>query len=316
MPYRVRRIKQKEEPNSLKHWKYIKRWREDGKWRYLYPDDIGKNATVGSPSSSMDIRDNPQPTSSFSRPEPRNYKNADEQAVKEGQVASVKEVLETEKEYMSDLESNYKSFSDLPLKDGKWSNSEDSAAINPNYGKATTWEAFLATMTNCVYCSMAYDMRKRGYDVQAVEMPSQIGGCGLSLVYDCDINDITWASELLRGYRDETTDNEEDSLLAYYENSMFEGEYDAKELTKLLETEMLECGEGARGQFIVYWYGGGAHSLVWEIENGKVVIRDTQDNTTSSMIEYVGRSCNVAYIRTDNLNPTDEILKFIKTREE
>lgn len=27
--------------NELYHWGYIKRWKENGEWKYLYPDDVG-----------------------------------------------------------------------------------------------------------------------------------------------------------------------------------------------------------------------------------------------------------------------------------
>lgn len=27
--------------SELYHWGYIKRWKENGEWRYLYPDDVG-----------------------------------------------------------------------------------------------------------------------------------------------------------------------------------------------------------------------------------------------------------------------------------
>ena len=81
-----------------------------------------------------------------------------------------------------------------------------------------------------------------------------------------------------------------------------------------LDKELSDYGEGARGNLIFYWKQGSAHSVVWEVENGEVMIRDCQLNKKWKISEYNHWSYvkNMYYIRTDNLTPSEKVLKYVK----
>lgn len=173
-------------------------------------------------------------------------------------------------------------------------NDQHESAVNPNYEKSVDYKV------NCAYCTAAYELRKRGYDVEAQ------GNGTLRMLFDPnDIEEIeSWydAAETIH-----QKDIYSDALMPNDHNN---GKTHADALTK----ELLKHGEGARGQFIVYWEGGGGHSMVWEIENGRVVIRDCQSNSIFSMSKVISRSSEYMYIRTDNVELNPKILKAVKNK--
>ena len=57
--------------------------------------------------------------------------------------------------------SNVPKIEGIKLKTRNYSKEKDVKAVNPNYRNDPGYQ------TNCVYCSMTYDMRQRGYDVTA-----------------------------------------------------------------------------------------------------------------------------------------------------
>lgn len=135
---------------------------------------------------------------------------------------------------------------------------------------------------NCAYCTLAYDMRQRGYDVEA----SAVGKL------------ISNTPEVIE--------------------SWYEGGKISMVSPDTIEKKILETNEeGARGQFIVYWEGGGGHSLTYEVENGTVYIRDCQINKMYKLSEYpcypyIAQS---GYMRTDNLELTENALVGVKNKK-
>lgn len=170
---------------------------------------------------------------------------------------------------------------DLKKKTKTMTKSEDQTAVNPYYDTEVT-----AFSRNCIHCSATYELRRRGYDVEAVG----------------DNNGET-LGEVRSWYRGEKVKNKTD--------------YFGKETVaaKEIEKEILKNGNGSRGQYIVEWSAGSAHSMIWEVENNQVVIRDCQTNEIHTVEEITERTKSTTYFRTDNLSLEDEILKSVKNKK-
>lgn len=185
---------------------------------------------------------------------------------------------------------------DLPLKTKATTWDEDMAAINPIYhtdNKSQYDE-------NCGACTIAYDLRRRGYDVAAVnEDTYRKSGGTLDDLVDCYDN----AKLIDQSYIARKYNISKESLSAH----------PTKELVSCMEKEMLSEGEGARGNFLTVWSLGGGHSISWEVENGEVVYRDCQTNEKVEIDKWLGLSDEFYYFRTDNLTPNERIADYVQS---
>lgn len=181
----------------------------------------------------------------------------------------------------------------LPLKTRATTLDEDERIINPHYNPANP-----DTSENCALCTTAYDLRRRGYDVQAKEQPSDMTLRDMQKLYkDASIKTFDQIYEEGTNRRIDSSDP-----------------ITLETFVPALDRVLLNEGEGARGNLAIVWANGGGHSIVWEVENGAVVLRDTQINKKWKLSEYelwdyVGR---VDYIRTDNVTPTKAVLKYVQ----
>lgn len=186
-----------------------------------------------------------------------------------------------------------KSFSELKKINTKESNDEHQKKINPKFNSSTHDYSM-----NCTFCTAAYDLRKRGYDVEANP---------ISVVEGYTLDDIcSW-------YKGAKSVSSFDIEYAYaLSTTSYKDRLSKKDLLlKSLESN----GEGARGHLALQWEGGGGHDVVWEIENGKAVIRDCQLGKVVDISEYLSYSSSYDYVRVDNLEPTEEILRTVRNRK-
>ena len=185
---------------------------------------------------------------------------------------------------------------DLPLKIKADTLDEDAAAINPSYytNDITHYDE------NCGACTIAYDLRRRGYDVAAVDEDTYHKSGGT-------------VTDLLNCYDDPTLITQSDIAKKYNISKESLSEHPTKELVSCMEKEMLSGGEGARGIFITEWTLGGAHSISWEVENGETVYRDCQSNEKVDLDRWLGMSDGFYYFRTDNLTPNEKILDYVQS---
>lgn len=162
--------------------------------------------------------------------------------------------------------------SGLLLKHSDMSKREDMFMVNPEY---KNFDA--NTKNNCMLCTTAYDLRRRGYDVSANKA---------SWGYDAE--DATrWYKNAEVKEAAERTRFDEATTKKYLNDTV-----------KALESQ----GEGARGNLMVQWISGGGHSIAYEVENGKVVLYDCQTNTVYKDPNKVLQNTWYAqYMRTDNL---------------
>lgn len=234
--------------------------------------------------------------------------------------------------------------------------SADSASnTNPNY--TTSGENYQEYATNCSNCSVAYDMRQRGYDVEAkghdeteiyaaydeiTEIANlydgdnkQMAG-GKNIRYDDNTKYSSFSGKRTSGqglyYEDELSNSilqsakEESSVDQKYQTWTPYGtttskKRDASRINNKtyldnLEKEMVKGGNGARGVFELSWcrdgYYVGGHSMAYEVRNNKVVIIDAQTNKTYEISDFYENSFDAGFLRTDNLEPNENVTKKVK----
>lgn len=149
---------------------------------------------------------------------------------------------------------------------GKHSEEMDMSETNPGYKETSSLEYRM----NCTMCSTAYELRRRGYDVEANKTR-----------FGRTFNEV---EKWYKGGKFTNCDN-----------------YDH------LAKELKNQPEGARGSMhVTVGDFGSLHSMVWEKKNGKIIIRDCQSDTVYDLNSpFINKSVNNKYanryIRTDNL---------------
>lgn len=157
---------------------------------------------------------------------------------------------------------------------------EDQAEINENYPDYGYTE-------NCMRCTAAYELRQRGYDVEAVDAEEGVPVTEMDKWYE-DPEYLSMTEDRLRKYH---LSFEEGLSKTYPPNS--------------------------RGNLVVFWSQGGGHSMAWETdEKGKVTVRDCQTNEKYNferdLAPYIDDSADIYMVRTDNLELKKGILKAVR----
>lgn len=165
----------------------------------------------------------------------------------------------------------------LKLKSSEMSEKEDLKRVNPGFNNWNT-----NTKSNCMLCTTAYDMRRRGFDVQAKTASVGYG-------YD-DVNVWYPKAKVVKIEHKKTLMDE-----MGYTHSL------TRDTKKILAAQ----GDGARGNIMVHWdmdHGGGGHSMVYEVQKGKVIIRCPQSNQTWKDASILNSCMSVSYARLDNVD--------------
>lgn len=141
---------------------------------------------------------------------------------------------------------------------------------------------------NCFFCSMAYELRQRGYNVQA---KSSIDGVGYDFIDAC-------------------FKNEEYRIIAQRKENELHIGLQKEEYNTLIK-DIVKDGDNTRGMVLVSWQadepGGapqGGHAMNYEVRNGIFYLIDGQTGdicTGSEAYEYLKYSNNVITVRTDNV---------------
>lgn len=154
---------------------------------------------------------------------------------------------------------------------GKHSPSDDMAAVNPKFGYPIEGNA-----QNCMLCSVAYDLRRRGYDVTAKM-------CKTGMYSDKVANEIYENPKI-------------DTI-----RKPFSFGWNFQKAQKAIEEKY---PEGSRGVLTVSAPLFGGHAMAFEISNGKLVIRDAQENKIRRFTDdefKIFDPKSIQVIRTDNL---------------
>lgn len=156
----------------------------------------------------------------------------------------------------------------------------DMAACNRQYSKGGVYK------NNCISCALAYDLRRRGYDVEAMPIDTTSATNGSLPVQ-------------LGFYKGEKLE-------------MFEVPSDDEAAMKQFSDHILKYGDGSRGLLRIRWKNGDGHAAIWEVSGDAVVIRDPQNNTIVDLSDYLRRAKTFYYFRTDNLKLTDKVTEFVR----
>ena len=170
----------------------------------------------------------------------------------------------------------------LKRKTTETNQNKDMAACNPKYLKGGVYK------NNCISCALAYDMRRRGYDVEAMPIDTTSATNGSLPVQ-------------LGFYKGEKLE-------------VFEVPKDLYAATKQFSNQILKYGDGSRGILRIRWKNGDGHAVVWEVDGNSVIVRDPQNNTIVDLSDCMCRAKTFYYFRTDNLEPTEKVTQFVKNR--
>lgn len=168
----------------------------------------------------------------------------------------------------------------------KYTEVQDMEFVNPDFKKGKEYQI------NCAFCTMTYDLRRRGYDVTA-EANYNSEGKGL--------NYWNTTTNLYNG--------EFDLVNTHYDPS------DYKTKVKEVEKDLMKYDNGSYGYFCLSWTNGGGHAVIWEKTNDQIVLRDCQTNEVLQLEDYMKLAKNVRYFRSDNLEVNDNAMKLIKERK-
>ena len=219
--------------------------------------------------------------------------------------------------------------SDLPTMSMAENPSETVKIVNPNYNLDSL---DLSYATNCAICSLTYDMRQRGYDVEAGPMPYVNAETGEVFFDDFDILDMwgmegdslklgvnvsTYVDSGIPSWYKDTTADDFVTFKEICDQYGFKDDGSQESVGKVIpyiKQEMLKCGDGAYGNLCVTWIDGGGHSVVWEVSNGELTIRDCQTNENYSIEDLADTVCSLSFLRTDNRELSDKAARIVKPR--
>lgn len=146
--------------------------------------------------------------------------------------------------------------------------------INPNYKKG-----LVTSSNNCLSCSVAYDMRRRGYDVIAKQKAP------IDILYDIGAKDAAIMYQKSKIHKLNSVDS--------------------------INKEHLPLK--SRGIFFVSWDGhDSGHVVAFEMEKAGACFYDAQSGDVypkGSYDKIFDGAVNAHYIRTDNLQPNYNFIK-------
>ena len=325
----------------------IKKGKNVGKWRYIYKeakkavsnalDKIGD--AVEDVAEDIGLKEKPKgpdPNRPVSKPTaPRQvpkmkfgeerYQEARRQHkyVKRIKTAKGYRYFYSVSEYQRYVNRQMDTVDEIPIQeDGDDGEMEEMAHVNKYYLDDKSYQ------NNCGYCSLALDMRRRGYDVEAIYDDVGVSADYLEKYYDNVKTEYTsltykdllengkigpgWKEVLDRGRRGEVAGYDytmDESVMAECQDIY------ANKIAEELESQ----GPGARGEISVVWYGGGGHSMAYEVDkNGMLTIYDAQANTTYTIDQLADHvdpfnSGAAAIVRLDTATPNDNVAKVLAT---
>lgn len=180
--------------------------------------------------------------------------------------------------------------------DKSFTRGEDMGEVNEDYNPSEDGRS-----RNCVYCSAAYELRARGYDVQAKEYDNILTYKGSDYHMDTFYENPKMITIDSKG-------EEHDSILNkttfYKKHNYADG--------VINDAILKHSGKNTRGEIRVTWKSGGGHSMVYEAHENSVVIRDCQTNKVYTPDQLNKIVDQVTITRTDNLKLKKGILKTVE----
>ena len=187
-------------------------------------------------------------------------------------------------------EGSYEKLSDLKKKSTPTDVSDDLKKANPRLGHQK------GKVNNCTFCTVAMEMRARGYDVQA---RSKAQGAVTEKLYANMFKDFKMERPKMERLPNESRKD--------YVNRSYDK----------LCNEIEKCGNGARGYVgIKYEKANSGHAMYWKVENNRVTFYDGQSGKTNpDKIFALADPAYHSYARLDNLKLNDGVTEAVVSRK-
>lgn len=178
---------------------------------------------------------------------------------------------------------------------------EDMERVNPGY---KNWDT--NTKNNCALCTMSYELRRRGFDVQANKATQG---------YDID----TLVKDYYKGAKPKESKgslSESEILSEYYNGTAARIPKDRqKQMIDSTVAEIEKQKDGARGMMTCVWNGtASGHAFNYANEGGKLVIYDTQANKRyegDKATKYLENCSQLTVTRLDNCKLDTKYIKEV-----
>jgi len=164
---------------------------------------------------------------------------------------------------------------------------------NPNY--SGDYKEF---SENCQRVVVAYEARRRGYDVTA--QPTYEGDRLNQVAYNDNKNNISrgrWMGAFKDAKPKDVSSGTESGVMSN------------------IDKQMSNYGEGSRGVVQIFYKGGGGHVFNVERKNGKTHYIEAQTGKVKDFARTLRnvKTDRVALVRTDNLKFSDRARDFVTT---
>lgn len=199
----------------------------------------------------------------------------------------------------------------LRVKDREYTEKEDLKKSNPTYN------AFIgnANKKNCVFCGLVYEMRRRGYDVEAkMNAHGADGGAIMKRIFPKAKPIIFDPFDL--GYE---IDKSTGTILSSKIKSPLKDMHAATirnpfKMSGEVKGALSQSQRNSRGIAIMRWAGSnGGHMCNYKIDGtGKISILDPQTGKVESLNKYASKAKCMIFYRTDSIKDSDINYKEIK----
>lgn len=230
-----------------------------------------------------------------------------------GMKWGIRKEYESQKKYKPSSVSQYATKA-TSFKKQEWVN-DSVAYTNPNYASDS-----IPYSTNCGYCTIAFDLRRRGYAVEAKgnygnDMTTEkmrlcytnpATGKPPSVIHDSDFCSSYRGTEQygeLRkvcGGKMKLSDTSDSARMSY--------------VVGLSSYAILNYGDGSRGAINVLFSNGGGHAMAWEVNNGEFTVYDAQTSTKMDVAQlylYSSYVDQIMLIRLDDCEPNAQVDEFV-----
>jgi hypothetical protein len=207
--------------------------------------------------------------------------------------------------------------------------------VNPDYdyydpdaGVGKTLVKSLGSKMNCRRATFAYEMRRRGYDVEATKAITGTGQTGTGLINATTPGRHIWSGPLgffssrARDAALELTTDKTGPVRVLQKTTKGFGKIDVGRIRDMYPNQKSKAifeaigknPDGARGELGVLWNGGrSGHSMAWEIIGGRPHIFDAQSGKSFTMStfakEHGAQIDSAAITRLDNIELNENFLK-------
>ena len=183
---------------------------------------------------------------------------------------------------------------------------------------------------NCRRCTLAYEMRRRGFDVKATKTTNGYGQATDGLYNVTSKSGEKFVKPGVTGvigrmfkeeYAISTGSSETKPFSDFLDTVKPAGgrgknkidlDSDPVKRSKNIFDALSKEPDGARGELGIAWTAGSGHSVAWEVVKGKPVIFDTQTGQhfkdSDSFTKYASRVKDSGYTRLDNVELNQDFL--------